>query len=155
MATVASEVVSALHLPSSFSSSVGAVPLPMIELHSLPRDASMMYSIGSVDASGRISDRAIVNALGWHPGDRLELSLLDRALVMRACSSGGLAVATKWRISVPLTARRQCGIEVGDDVLVAAAPQFGVVIIYALSAVDDMISRYHRSDDLRRVSSDE
>jgi bifunctional DNA-binding transcriptional regulator/antitoxin component of YhaV-PrlF toxin-antitoxin module len=154
--TVASEVVSALHLPSSLSpSAAGAVPLPMAELHSLPRDASMIYAIGSVDASGRVSDRGIVTGLGWHPGDKLELTVVDRSVVMRASSSGDLAVSTKGRILIPLTARRQCGVEVGDDVLVAAAPEFGIAIIYPLSAVDDMISRYHDSDSPPRASRDE
>ena len=34
-------------------------------LHQLPRDASMLYDIGRVDGSGRVTSNGIINALRW------------------------------------------------------------------------------------------
>ncbi len=39
---------------------------------SVPQD--VVYGIGRIDASGRVSDRAVIAALGWRGGDRLTLT---------------------------------------------------------------------------------
>jgi len=33
----------------------------------------MQYGVGPVDASGRVKNRGIVRALGWQPGDKLDV----------------------------------------------------------------------------------
>jgi hypothetical protein len=39
-----------------------------------PAPADVVYGIGRIDASGRIVDRAVTEALGWRGGDRLTLT---------------------------------------------------------------------------------
>ncbi len=71
--TAAQEIVAALALPLSPASAEPLRPLPLIGLHQLSRDTTMLYGVGPVDASGRVKNGDIVRALGWQPGDKLEV----------------------------------------------------------------------------------
>jgi hypothetical protein len=103
----------------------------------------MLYDIGQVDASGRVASRDIVGALRWQPRDRLEVSLTEGAIVLRASCDGLLCVPQRPRIVIPATARRRYSVKPGDHVLIAAAPDYHTVIVYPLTALDEMIVRYH------------
>jgi bifunctional DNA-binding transcriptional regulator/antitoxin component of YhaV-PrlF toxin-antitoxin module len=118
-------------------------PLPLAELPRLLRDGSMLYGIGRVDASGRVTSIEIIRALGWQPGDRLDITLFARAMVIQASPNGVVSVPCKPCIVIPAGARHRYAITAGDDVFLAAAPDYGMVIIHALSALDDMLSWYH------------
>jgi hypothetical protein len=136
--------VASLELPAARpASGQPASPLPLTGLHRLPRDASMLYDIGRVDGSGRVAGNDIVNALHWRPGGKLEVILTSRAIVIRAASDGLFSVPQRPCIIIPSHARRPLGIKPGDQVLIAAAPDYGLAIVYPLSALDEMISRYH------------
>jgi bifunctional DNA-binding transcriptional regulator/antitoxin component of YhaV-PrlF toxin-antitoxin module len=142
--TTAHAIVAALALPEPCPASPApARPLPLTSLHRLPRDTSMLYDIGPVDASGRVANREIVKALRWQPGDKLEIILTSGAIVIRASPDGLFCVPQKPRIMIPATARRRHAISAGHRVLLAAAPDFGIVIVYPPSALDKMISRHH------------
>jgi bifunctional DNA-binding transcriptional regulator/antitoxin component of YhaV-PrlF toxin-antitoxin module len=139
--TAAQGVIAALGLPAA-PSLPPSRPLPLTGLHRLPRDNSMLYDIGQVDESGRVASE-IVAALRWQPHDRLEVILTEGAIVLRASPDGLFSASQRPRIIIPSAARRRHAIQPGDHVLIAAAPDAGVVIAYPLSALDDMISCYH------------
>lgn len=139
----AAHVIAALSLPAAASEQQDPRPLPLIELPQLMRDGSMLYGIGRVDASGRVTNLEIVRALGWQPGDRLTISLTARAMVIQASANGVISVPRKPCIVIPASARHRYAITAGDDVLLAAAPRYGMVIIHALSVLDEMLSWYH------------
>ena len=120
-----------------------ASPLPPTGLHQLPRDASMLYDIGRVDGSGRLTSNGIINALRWHHGSNLDVIWTSRSIVIRATLDGLFSVPRRPCIIIPAHARRPHGIKPGDQVLIAAAPDYGLVLVYPLSALDEMISRYH------------
>jgi bifunctional DNA-binding transcriptional regulator/antitoxin component of YhaV-PrlF toxin-antitoxin module len=140
----AQEVVAALALPRSLAkSSEPASPLPMPDLHQLQRDGSMLYGMGRVDASGRITNHNIVEALGWQHGEKLEVAIVSHAIVIRPSPDGLFSVPKKLCIVIPAPVRRHCNIATGDHVLLAAAPEFDVLIVHTLSALDDMLAEYH------------
>ncbi len=112
----------------------------------------MLYDIGRVDASGRVANRDIVAALGWRPGDKLEIILTSGAIVIRASSDGLFSVPRRPRIIIPLRARRRHAIGPGDHVLLAAAPDYGIVIVYPLSTLDEMVARYHSAYSAAEIS---
>ena len=103
----------------------------------------MLYDIGHVDGSGRVASNDIINALHWRPGSKLDVLLTPRTIVIRAAPDGMFSVPQRPCIVIPSHVRRPHGIKPGDHVLIAAAPDYGLVIVYPLSALDEMISRYH------------
>jgi bifunctional DNA-binding transcriptional regulator/antitoxin component of YhaV-PrlF toxin-antitoxin module len=143
--TAAQDVVAALALPLYPTSAEPLRPLPLVGLQQLSRDTTMLYGVGRVDASGRVSNRDIVRALGWQPGDRLEVISTLSAIVILSSPDGLLSVPVKPYIVIPSSARRLHNIEAGDHVLLAAAPEYGIVIIHTRQAMNDMLARYHSS----------
>jgi len=140
-------VVASLVLPAAHPASSQTVgPLPLADLSQLPRDASMLYDIGRVDSAGRIAGNDIINALHWEPGSRLDVILTPRIIVIRAAPDGLYFVPRRPRIIIPSHARRPHGIKPGDHVLIAAAPEYDLMIVYPLSSLDEMISRYHSAE---------
>ena len=120
-----------------------ASPLPPTDLHRLPRDATMLYDIGRVDGSGRIASNDIVNALNWSPGSKLDVILTAHRSSSARLPDGLFSVPQRPCIVIPSHARRPHGIKPGDHVLIAAAPDHGLVMVYPLSALDEMLSLYH------------
>jgi hypothetical protein len=142
--TTAQGLIASLALPAARTETTQpASPLPLSGLHQLPRDASMLYDIGRVDDSGRVASNDIVSALHWRPGRKLEVILTPRTIVIRTAPGGQFRVPQRPCIVIPSHARRPHDISPGDHVLIAAAPDHGLVIVYPLSALDEMISRYH------------
>lgn len=142
--TTAQGVVASLALPAARTALDQPVsPLPLAGLHQLPRDASMLYDIGRVDDSGRVASNDIINALHWQPGSKLDVVLTPRTIVIRTAHGGQFSVPQRPRIVIPSHARRAHDIRLGDHVLIAAAPDHGLVVVYPLSALDEMISSYH------------
>lgn len=103
----------------------------------------MLYDIGRVDGSGRVASNDIINALRWRPCGKLDVILTPRTIVIRAAPDGLFSVPRRPRIIIPSHVRRAHDIKLGDQVLIAAAPDYGLVIVYPLAALDEMISRYH------------
>jgi bifunctional DNA-binding transcriptional regulator/antitoxin component of YhaV-PrlF toxin-antitoxin module len=143
--TAAQEIVAALSLPLSLPSAEPLRPLPMVNLHQLSRDTTMLYGVGRVDASGRVSNRDIVRALGWQPGDKLEVVPALGGIVILSSADGLLSVPVKRDIVIPAAARRLHNIETGDHVLLAAAPEYGIVIVHTRQAMNEMLAGYHSS----------
>jgi len=142
--TAARDIVAALALPAlNPTESEPLRPLPLIGLHELSRDTTMLYDVGRVDASGRVANRDIVHALGWQPGDKLAVAAALSAIVILRSPDGLFSVPRKPCIVIPAAARLQHGIGPGDHVLLAAAPEYGIVVVHTRQAMNDMLARYH------------
>jgi bifunctional DNA-binding transcriptional regulator/antitoxin component of YhaV-PrlF toxin-antitoxin module len=141
--TAKQEIVAALALPLPPASAAPLHPLPLFDLHQLSRDTTMQYGVGPVDASGRVKNRDIVRALGWQPGDKLDVIPALGGIVILSSPEGHLTVPARPCIVIPAAARRLHNIETGDCVLIAAAPEYGIVIIHTRQAINDMLARYH------------
>jgi hypothetical protein len=141
--TAAQEIVAALALPSSPVSAEAFRPLPLTSLYQLSRDTTMLYDVSRVDESGRISNRDIIRALGWQPGETLDIIPALGGIVILSSPDGVLTVPARPFIIIPAAARRLHNIETGDHVLLAAAPEYRLVIIHTRQAINDMLARYH------------
>jgi AbrB family looped-hinge helix DNA binding protein len=103
-------------------------PLPLARpVRSAPQ--GVVYGIARVDASGRICERAVITALGWAGGDRLTLT----------ADAGMVTLPASGYITIPAALRRRCGLEPGDQVLLAALPGEGTLAAYCLAVVDEAI----------------
>ena len=103
----------------------------------------MLYGVGPVDASGRVKNGDIVRALGWQPGDKLEVVPGLGGIVIFSSPDGLFTVPVNPCIVIPAAARRIHDIQPGDHVLLAAAPEYSVVIVHTRQAVNEMLARYH------------
>ena len=98
-------------------------PLPMAgPAAALSVPADVVYGIGRIDASGRVTDQAIACALGWREGDRLTLTASPGVVTARRDPGGMVTVPARACIAIPAVLRRRCGLRTGDRVLLAAVP---------------------------------
>ena len=103
-----------------------------------------MYGIARIDASGRICERAIVAALGWAGGDLLTFTADAGVVTARRDPGGMVTMLASGYITIPAALRRRCGMESGDQVLLAALPDQDSLAAYCLAVVDEAI-RAHGS----------
>jgi bifunctional DNA-binding transcriptional regulator/antitoxin component of YhaV-PrlF toxin-antitoxin module len=148
----AQTIVAALALPPSPLAPQPVRPLPLTSLDQLPRDASMLYDIARIDDSGRIKNHEIIKILGWRAGDKLEMILTQGAIIIRPSPDGHFSIPQRPRIIIPLTARKRHAIGPGDHVLVAAAPDYGVMIVYPVATLNEMIACYHSTNPASEIS---
>jgi hypothetical protein len=73
--------------PARAPAAARTLPLtvPPVRPPALPRD--VVYGLAHVDRSGRVADRTVTGALGWHGGDRLTLTAEAGVVVIRRDSS--------------------------------------------------------------------
>ena len=118
-------------------------PLPLARpARSAPED--VVYGLGRIDSSGRICDQAIVAALGWAGGDLLTLTAESGVVTARRDPGGMVTLSSRAYISIPAALRHRCGLEAGDQVLLAAIPGENALAVCALAVVDQAI-RAHGS----------
>jgi bifunctional DNA-binding transcriptional regulator/antitoxin component of YhaV-PrlF toxin-antitoxin module len=96
----------------------------------------VLYRLSSVDASGRISDRVVTDALGWCAGDRLTLTATGGIVLIRRDRDGPVTLPPRPRIAIPAGLRRRCRLSAGDQVLLAAYLSLDAIAAYSLPVVD-------------------
>jgi len=89
-------------------------------VRSVPQD--VVYGLARIDASGRICERAVITALGWADGDRLTLTAEAGVVTVRRDPGGMVTLPASDYITIPAALRRRCGLEAGNQVLLAALP---------------------------------
>ncbi|WP_157362087.1 hypothetical protein [Haloechinothrix halophila] len=106
----------------------------------LPDETAMLYRIAALGERGRVAEQAVVRALGWEPGQRLQFSLVSNtAVAVHPDAAGMFTLARRGHIPLPVAARRWCHLQAGDRVLLAAAADRGVLIVYTARALDDLL----------------
>jgi hypothetical protein len=106
-------------------------------VRSVPQD--VVYGLARIDASGRICERAIITALGWADGDRVTLTAEAGVVTARRDPGGMVTLPASAYITIPAALRRRCGLEAGDQVLLAAQPGEDALAAYCLAVVDQAI----------------
>jgi hypothetical protein len=118
-----------------------AIPLPL----AVPPDQpGAVYGLGRLDASGRVTDRAVLAALGWRAGDRLTLTASGGVMVARRDCDGVTTVPARPYLVIPAAVRQRCGLAAGDRVLLAAWPDQDTLAAYALALVEQAIRAHGR-----------
>jgi hypothetical protein len=91
-AAAAQQIIKALALPALSNAPEPPHPIPLSRLPRLPRETSMLDTIGRVDPSGRVTNRGITDAVRWQPGDRLTMTLTPSTVVLCPAPGGLLRV---------------------------------------------------------------
>lgn len=120
-----------LFVPPEAVTRLVCAPLPAPLVAERPA-AALVLGMAGVDHSGRVRDRLVLAALGWEPGDRTDVTVRPRALVLRRVTDGGVPIDARGRVFLPVGARALFAITVDDRVLLAADPRRGQLIVYAL-----------------------
>jgi len=121
-------------------------PLPLarpVPVPSAPED--VVYGIARIDASGRICERAIITALGWAGGDRLTFTADAGVVTARRDPCGMVTLPATTYLTIPAPLRHRCGLEAGDQVLLAALPDQDTLAAYSLAVMDQAIRAHGAS----------
>ena len=125
------------------SAAVRRLPLARpVPVPSMPED--VVYGIARIDSSGRVCERAIIAVLGWAGGDLLTFTADAGVVTARRDPGGMVTLPASGYITIPAALRRRCGLEAGDQVLLAALPDQDSLAAYSLAVVDQAI-RAHGS----------
>lgn len=120
----------------------GRFPLPALVGHEAV-GASLVCGVGSVDARGRVSDRAVVRRLGWQIGTRLQLRIVSGSVIIHARDDGLFTLTGQGYVRLPAPARHRCALHGGDKVLLAAEPQQNTLVIHTMPTVAAAFRELH------------
>ena len=118
------------------------LPLPASPGQAPALAADVVYGLGRIDASGRVADRMVTRALGWHDGDRLTLTASAGVVTARRDPDGLAILPPRHCIVIPATLRYRCGLLPGDPVLVAARPAEDTLTAYSLAVVGQALAAH-------------
>ena len=102
--------------------------------------ADVVYGLAHIDRSGRVADRTVTGALGWHGGDRLTLTARQAWWSSAATRPAWSPCRPGHCVPIPATLRHRCGLLPGDPVLLTAAPAEDTLTAYSLAVVDQALA---------------
>jgi bifunctional DNA-binding transcriptional regulator/antitoxin component of YhaV-PrlF toxin-antitoxin module len=117
-------------------------PPPVAALRSIGSNA-LLIGAARIDRSGRVHERALLHALGWGPGHRLELDSVDGLIVVASALAGRHIIDGRGGLPLPAAARRMCGIEPGPPLILAATVAEQVLIIHPAATVARLLAAYY------------
>lgn len=82
-------------------------------------------------------------ALGWQPGDRLDLDIIHQPIVAVPNVTGRHTVDNRGGIALPAATRRMCGIEPGPPVILAALPNIHTLVIYPATVAGRLLAAHY------------
>lgn len=118
-------------------------PLPLTKLSAV-RTKTAAYDVCAIDARGRVGGRTTMKALGWEPGQRLDMVQSGDLIVAAADDGGLLQVSEQGYLRLAIACRRWCRLESGDRVLLAGYPGEGLLVIHPFAVLDEVIAEVHR-----------
>lgn len=119
--------------------------LPTGSLSMLPNKSSVVYGMAAMDDRGRIANHATIDALEWTSEDHLAMQVLHGAVVVQKCGEGSLMLARRGSVKIPAPVRHWCAINPGDQVLLVAVPEHGVLLLHPAATLNEMMLGYHTS----------
>ncbi|MFF4599817.1 hypothetical protein [Amycolatopsis sp. NPDC001319] len=119
------------------------VPMGLPLLRDLSAVDGPRLSIALMDGGGRLQDRGAVAALGWSPGDRLLITLVETSVVIRRRADGVFVMPRKPYVVLPAAVRRGCGALAGSRLLLVADPVQDVVVVHPEAALQMMLRTFH------------
>ena len=128
--------------PRGRPGAAGPLPLPASPGQAPALAADVVYGLGRIDASGRVADRTVTRALGWHGGDRLTLTASAGVVTARRDPDGLAILPPRPYIVIPAALRHRCGLLPGDPVLLAARPAEDTLTAYSLAVVDQALAAH-------------
>lgn len=135
-------------IPDALGPRADSVPAPMPVLPALSRldhvaPVSLLVSTCRMDRSGRIHERLLLRALGWEPGDRVDMDTIHGMILIATTPTGPHGIDHRGAIKLPATLRRLCNITYGPPLILAAAIPKQVMIVHPAIVVADMLAKHY------------
>ncbi|GLZ28063.1 hypothetical protein Lesp02_02530 [Lentzea sp. NBRC 105346] len=118
--------------------------LPALRLPTLTDPGTLLIGTARIDRTGRVHERAVLRALGWEPGRRLELDTIHGLIVITPDPAGRHSVDHRGAITLPAAARRMCGVELGPPLTLAAAVRQQVLVVHPAATVAALLAAHYR-----------
>ncbi|WP_327098071.1 hypothetical protein OIE68_04140 [Nocardia vinacea] len=116
---------------------------PVTELFRAASVPKLQWRCGirRVDVNGRVLVQDVLSHVGWTPHTALAWSICSDMLVVGPGAGAGLRIGAGGALRVPARARRRIDVRAGDNVLIAAHPQAGILLVLAPALVEQMLHR--------------
>ena len=99
--------------------------------------------MAAIDRGGRLADVAVVAALGWLPGTRLDIRVRGGLVLVTADPHAAFRVTRPGQVRLPATVRHWCGLKAGSRVLLVADPAAGRLVVHPPPALHAMVTGFH------------
>jgi bifunctional DNA-binding transcriptional regulator/antitoxin component of YhaV-PrlF toxin-antitoxin module len=104
---------------------------------------AVLIGAATVDRSSRVSERLLIRALGWRPGDGLNSTLDYGTIRMHRSADGPHRIDERQQIYLPASLRGLLAIGIGDRVLLATQPSTGILVIYPATVIAALLADAH------------
>jgi bifunctional DNA-binding transcriptional regulator/antitoxin component of YhaV-PrlF toxin-antitoxin module len=112
----------------------------------------LVVATARMDRSGRICERILLRALGWEPGQHLEIDTMHGLIIIAATPDGRHTVDPRGGLALPASLRRLCWIEPGPPLILAAAIPAQVLVVHPAAAMATLLAAHYT--DLIRTHHD-
>lgn len=117
--------------------------LPALGLPAGAAPGDLLVETARLDASGRLTARPLLRALGWAPGHRVDIAVTEDVLVVGSAPAGLHVVGDRGELGLPAAARRMCGITVGPPVLLVAALPRDVLVVHPAHLIAQLLADWY------------
>jgi hypothetical protein len=136
-------------LPPARQRPVPPVPLALptlVPLRSRPSVTPFVLDMAHLDASGRFNSRPATSALRWLPGQPLEMTVTDEAVIFTAAATDGTAVVgSRGEIAVPAPAKVTAGLDQTQQVALVAVPDQAMLIVHPPALLAALLAAHYAS----------
>ncbi|GAA5065158.1 hypothetical protein GCM10023318_51940 [Nocardia callitridis] len=107
-------------------------------------DKNIVYGMCTIGESGRILDRTMPAAAGWHPGSRLEVRCLDEGVLLVSdavdVEAADTAVTAGRFFRIPYRQRRRTSLFIDDRALLIGHRARRRLLIRPAATLDEVFS---------------
>jgi bifunctional DNA-binding transcriptional regulator/antitoxin component of YhaV-PrlF toxin-antitoxin module len=103
----------------------------------------LLLDMSRLDASGRFCARALLQALGWGPGHRVDLAVAGDAVVIGGSVTGRQTVGSRGELAVPAAARSLTGLAGDARVVLVAAVDQDVLVVHPHATVLQLLADHY------------
>jgi hypothetical protein len=135
-------------LPPARQRPIPPVPLALpalVPLRSRPSVTPFVLDMAHLDASGRFTSRPATSALRWLPGQPLEMTVTDEAVIFTPATDGTAEVGSRSEIAVPAPAKVTAGLDRTRQVALVAVPDQAMLIVHPPALLAALLAEHYAS----------
>ncbi|NKQ59378.1 hypothetical protein HFP15_41755 [Amycolatopsis sp. K13G38] len=114
----------------------------MAPLPTVAGRVDLLLAVAAVSRSGRVRDCELLTALGWQPGDRTAVELLDSTIRVRHDPRGRYAINDRGQVFLPVGARKLLGISANTQVALIAFPEHDALLVHPCPVVTAVLAGF-------------